>query len=283
MSARNDDLIIDSSAESRERIRSIISRSLDEAFLPKIHELKSAQLKVDKVLYGTITRDLEASLIPAADSLMQRIERIMSEKIATLESQGSPSYLKEKIESLKARLEQLENAVSTTSASTNQIASHVNPYVEIEQRVAASDWISAWRKAVEVYNGIDFMIHLMGSSTPEEFFSANPIDEPLLVLQICINTGKEILQSDRSIGVKIEIINELILSLNNPGRLNLSHQFAQLREVIQQVTLKAQSPRLREVQKIILATERLMTPPVSIESTPMPSRYATISPAPMYS
>jgi hypothetical protein len=269
-------------------IRRAVNESLTELVNGKSHELKTMGLKADKVLFDSFSREIESSVSIAADELTQRLERVLSAKLdairgATSRASGHNAAVNEKLRILQAKITQLESAASSMDSGSRSSAA-ANPYAEIEQRAAALDWDGAWHRAVEVYNGVDFMLHLMGSSTPEEFFSANPVHDPLLALQITINAARELLQSDKSLGVKLEIISELILGLTNPNRMSLSHQFAQLRDLTHQLSTKIQSSRLKEIQKIILATERLITPPVSIESTPLPPvhRYSAGSPAPMY-
>ena len=284
-----DKLITDLRSSMVDEIRRMVNDSLKDVLAGKSHELKAMSVKTDKVLFDTFSREVETTVGSAADELTQRLERVLSTKIEALRSAASrannhAAVVSEKLRVLQSKISQLESIASATDSLPRGVAPSSNPYADIEERAGAQDWDGAWRRAVEVYNGVDFMLHLMGSSTPEEFFAVNPIPDPLLALQICINAAREVLQSDKSVGVKLEIISELILSLTNPSRLNLSHQFAQLRDLIQQVSTKIQSSRLREIQKIILATERLITPPVSIESTPLPPvhRYSTGSPPPMY-
>lgn len=269
--------------ELKQEIEHLIGSSMKDILQSRGLELRSLPLKTERVVYDVLAREIEGSLIPAVDTLVQKLDHRLLENISQSGFDKSHSALVEKLRVLKGRLEQLESAANTVSAAPiHSVVS--NPYADIEQRVSVGDWAGAWRRAVDVFNGVDFMIHLMGSSTPEEFFATNIIEDPLLSLQICINTAKEVIQSDRSHGIKLEIISELILSLTNPGRLNIAHQFALLKDLMHQVGTKLQSSRVREIQKIILATERLMTPPISIESTPMPTmhRFAPISPAPMY-
>ena len=260
----------------RERIRgeidSVLANNMKNLGSQKIQESKSLMPKVEKLIYETTLREIESSLVVIADELAQKTDRTVSERVRKLESEMSSAQVNEalldKLQILESKLSMLEVAVMNRPSIQEAPA---NPYVEIEHRARGDDWDGAWRLAVEVYNGVDFMVHLMGTSSPEDFFSKNPVIDPLLALQISINSCKEIMESDKSVPAKLEIISELVLSLTNPQRIDLAHPFAQLKDLIQHVSHKLQSPRAREIQKIIVATERLLTPPVSIQSTPMPT------------
>ena len=271
-------------ASLRDRIEIEVKASLVDAVktaLPqKPQEAKVTSLKVDKLLYDLISREIEATLIPLAEALSQKVERLVAERMARLESElkrpNGNEIVDDKMRVLESKLGSLEAALASSRSMAQSVPS--NPYAEIERHALNEDWEHAWRLAVDVYNGVDFMVHLMGQTAPEEFFAKNPIFDPMLVLQICINACKEMLASDKAVALKLEVVSELILSVTNPDRVNLGHQFALLRELAQQLTTKLQSPRMREIFKIIIATERLLTPPVSIESTPMPTAARFSSP-----
>jgi hypothetical protein len=252
------------------KIEDVLTYNIKNLASHKIQENKSLQPRVEKLIYEVALREIESSLTLVADDLAQKIDAGVSERVRKLESELSSvpanDVLLEKLEILESKLSKLETC-AFNRPSVQEPPS--NPYVEIEHRARGEDWEGAWRLAVEVYNGVDFMVHLMGSPSPEDFFSANPVIDPLLALQICINSCREIMESEKSVSVKLEIISELVLGLTNPQRINLAHPFAQLRDLICQVSNKLQSPRVREIQKIIVATERLLTPPVSIQGTPM--------------
>lgn len=272
----------------RERIQgeleAIVSAAMRNINTQKLPDSKASPAKFEKWLHDLILREVESSLVPMADDLAKKVDNTLTEKVNKLEAEisrtaRSDGNTLEKLRLLESKLASLQGALSSRQIHQE---SPQNPYVEIERSGLSGDWDGAWRLAVEVYNGVDFMVHLMGSSTPEDFFSSNPIVDPLLALQISINSCKEILESDKSVAIKLEIVSELILSLTNPQKLNLAHPFAQLKELIHHVSTKIQSTRVREIQKIIVATERLLTPPVSIVSTPMPTgaRFALSSPGP---
>jgi hypothetical protein len=236
------------------------------------------------------SRDIESAVIPCCEGLVQRFERLIADKMHLLHAESTKMVeasvdISAKLRTLRSTVDQLERSAQLAQLSSPHVIEDVNPYVDIERKVEAKDWDAAWRRAVEVYNGVDFMLHLMGNKSPEDFFASNPITDPLLALQVCINASKEIVQSQKSFGLKLDIISELVLGLTNPNRLNLSHLFVQLRDVLQQLATTTQTPRVREIQKIVVATERLITPPVSMESTPLPPvhRYIAGTPPPIYS
>lgn len=271
-----------------EEVKQVIQRAVHdlEAAIPNkvASESKTASsLKVDKVLMEALTKEIEDQVVPMVDDIMSRAERSISAKMALIERDVAvradlESSLEAKLRLLEDKLHQLSGVL--TSAAPQAISR--NPYVDIEEAVKAGNWDTAWRRAVQVYNGVDFAVHLIHPEcTMEDFFSLNPIQDPLLSLQVCINTCQELLQSEKELDAKIDLVSELVLNLTNPGRMSLAHQFIQLKDLLRQLSGKTNPSRFKEILKIVAATERLLTPAESVESTPA-RHYPPPSPSPMY-
>ena len=254
-------------------------RTVSATASARVPEPKHATVKVEKILHDAIAREIESVVLPMADEMAVRTDKLVSAAVLRLSSDvSSAREVEERMRILESKLATLESL----SAAQPRAASN-NPYADIEHLAKTGSWESAWRRSVEVYNGIDFMVHLISGMSAEDFFSANPVNDPLLALQICINASQEMLQSDKSVTEKLDIVSELVLGLTNPNRLNLSHQFSRLRQLVDQLVMTMQSSRTKEIQKIIMATERLLTPPISVEATPAPAlRYPAATPSPMY-
>ena len=293
-------------AEFRERLDNQIRISIESS----IRELESAphpnpqvkqmKVNVEKVLLDSLSREIESSVVRFVEEVVGKAEKAVNDQTTAVESEIARSRardslaLSDKLEALESKLASLSSSVtaaveSRTTATARQQsqqsseASPANPYAGIEHLAKIGQWEDAFRRAVQVFNGVDFMVHLMAPANPEEFFAIHPITDPLLALQVCINAGQELTQSDKSVGLKLEMMSELVLNLVNPARVNLAHQFGQLKDLINQLAVRIQSPRLREIQKIVVATERLMTPAVSVQNTPAPTgRFYPLSPSPMY-
>lgn len=252
----------------------------------RLPDPKPSNIRVDKVFLDAVSREMESVVIPMADDLAVRTDRLVADKLSQLTVNLAAARSREardiedRMRVLEAKLATLESIPASPAPIQ---ATSSNPYADIEHLAKGRNWDAAWRRAVEVYNGIDFMVHLMAGASAEDFFSENPVLDPLLSLQICINACQEMSQSDKSVSEKLDIVSELILGLTNPSRINLSHQFLRLKQLVDGLVATSQSSRVREIQKIILATERLLTPPISVAGTPAPPvRYPAVSPSPMY-
>jgi hypothetical protein len=237
---------------------------------------KSGSGKVDKLLLEALTKEIEVQVVPLVEDILAKTERLVSSKMAQVEKELFPADSKLRI--IEERFAQLSELLLKAA----QPASPCNPYVEIEEAARLGDWDTAWRRAVQVRNGIDFVVHLISpKSSMEDFLTSHPVLEALVALQICINACKEMLESpaDKAISTKLELVSELVLNITNPGRVNVTHQFGQLKELLLLLAarLGPAGNKVREILKIVVATERLLTPAVSLESTP--ARY---SPALMY-
>lgn len=279
--------------ELRDRVQGEVKQVIERA----VHDLEAAipnkvasesktasSLKVDKVLMEALTKEIEDQVVPMVDDIMSRVERSISAKMALIERDVAvradlESSLEEKLRLLEDKLNQLSGVITSAAPQTMSR----NPYVDIEEAVKAGNWDTAWRRAVQVYNGVDFAVHLIHpESTMEDFFSLNPIQDPLLSLQVCINTCQELLQSEKELDAKIDLVSELVLNLTNPGGMNLAHQFIQFKDLLMQLLSGKTNPsRFKEILKIVAATERLLTPAGSVESTPA-RQYPPPSPSPMY-
>lgn len=262
-------------------------RNLEAAIPNKVASVSktASSLKMEKVLMEALTKEIEDQVVPMVDDIMSRADRSISAKMALIEKDVAvradlESSFDAKLRLLEDKLDQLAGVINTAAPQPMTR----NPYVDIEEAVKAGNWDTAWRRAIQVYNGVDFAVHLIHPEfTMEDFFSLNPIQDPLLSLQVCINTCQELMQSEKELEAKIDLVSELVLNLTNPGRVNLAHQFVQLKDLLRQVSVKSNptSNRIKEILKIVAATERLLTPAASVESTPA-RHYPPPSPSPMY-
>lgn len=266
--------------EVKEAIRAATA-DIGSAFPSKISDSKSSSSKVDKILLESLTREIEGQVVPMVDALLSKLDKSIASRIDILQKEISGRSDQASIE---ARLRVLEEKLSHLSSPQLPV-NQSNPYVDIEEAARSGQWDSAWRRAVQLYNGVDFAVHLIAQkNSVEDFFNSFPIMDPLLALQVCINASQEMLQSDKAMEFKLDLVGELVLNLTNSGRVNLGHQFAQLKDLLTQLSARNHfNGKCMEVLKIVAATEKIVTatPSASHESTPA-RFFHPQSPAPLY-
>ncbi len=286
-------------------MHSVIENCLNTSFAAMEQSLrkKVSQASVDsnleKILMDVVASELERSTIPQIEQIMKTIQISMESRLRDVDERLSASQrgrnanlslVESKLNDLESKLEKLSRLQSspvpihTIPAPT--VAAAQNPYQGIEQMVNVGDWEAAFKRAVSVYNGMDFICHVLSNDkavSAEDLFSKTPITDPMLALQMCVNLAQELVQSDKLAAFKLDIINELVLSITNIHGFNLTHHFSQLKTLLIQVqNLAGQasplSSRVKEITKILVATERLLTPISSIANSPTPKRYFGQSP-----
>lgn len=267
--------------EVKEAIRAAAA-DIGSAFPSRISDSKSSASKVDKILLEALTREIENQVVPMVDALLSKLDKSIASRIDILQKEISGRSDQASIE---ARLRVLEEKLSHLSSPQLPV-NQSNPYVEIEEAARSGQWDSAWRRAVQLYNGVDFAVHLIAQkNSVEDFFSSFPVMDPLLALQVCINASQEMLQSDKAMEFKLDLVGELVLNLTNSGRVNLGHQFAQLKDLLTQLSARNHfNGKCMEVLKIVAATEKIVTATPSAtshESTPA-RFFHPQSPAPLY-
>ena len=271
----------------RTQIRSIVQETVQEI----VRNSESVQERpasysnsnVEKDLLDVITSEIKASLVPSVEKLLVAMDQSVSSRIAGLESRvqrvmearrREDAELVSRLHRLEARLKDLRSIEVSTFVPASAPVSR-NPFVDIENCANSQDWMRAFAIAVSVANGADFLTHLLIERYPsaEDFFMQNPIPDALLALQVGINLARELLSSDKYCAYKLEIINELILNLVSPTPPGVTEKFNQLRDALTQLLniVPAANPisaRVREILKIVAATDRLITPQSSAISTP---------------
>ena len=274
----------------RERLDDMVKRAVQasvdciESNIPKKFNIKAGDSNVEKVLFDVVSKEIQATVLPLVENLIRVVDKVVDAKIREMERvrMVTSDRLSRKLSMVEEKLRQLTDLQNQAMNSVAVASS--NPFVDIEGMVVNGKWEDAFGIAVSVPKGIDFILHLIGEINVEEFFATNPVSDPQLALEVCSSLSKDLLQPDVSNpSVKIEMINELILNLSNVDRANIGPQFSQLRDLMQQLVGRVPPPfanRLKEILKIVVATERLVTPPASSMATPMPSRYLS---SPQYS
>jgi len=227
-----------------------------------------------------ISNEIKSSLVPSVQKLVSTLTHQIESRIVKLESnvQSQMESMRREDTSLEAKIAQFESklgelkSVQVQPGVTTANPSR-NPYADIEQCAISQDWTRAFGIAVSVMNGTDFLTHLLRERYPsvEEFFNDYPIQDPHLALQVCINLSRELITSDKYIAYKLEMINEIILGVS--ADINLGAKFTELKDILSQLVAivppSTVANRLREVMKIVMATDRLMTPRSrSVASTP---------------
>jgi hypothetical protein len=271
----------------RTQIRSIIQDTIQDA-LRDAGEVQDkpagySSSHVNKDLSDVITSEIKASLVPAVEKLMITLDQSISARMSSLESRIVRAMELRKIEEseLASRLLHLETklkelrTIDVQASLPAPVPLSRNPYVDIEGCANTQDWSRAFAIAVSVANGTDFLTHLLRERYPsaEDFFMQSPIPDSLLALQVSINLARELLVSDKYCAYKLEMINELILNLVSPTPAGVSEKFNQLRDALTQLinivpSVNPVSVRVREILKIVAATDRLITPQSSGLSTP---------------
>jgi len=271
----------------RTQIRSIVQDTIQDA----LRDAGEAQDRtagyssahVNKDLSDVITSEIKASLVPAVEKLMITLDQSISARMSSLESRivramelrkNEESELASRLLHLEAKLKELRT-IDVQASLPAPVPLSRNPYVDIESCANTQDWSRAFAIAVSVANGTDFLTHLLRERYPsaEDFFMQNPIPDSLLALQVSINLARELLVSDKYCAYKLEMINELILNLVSPTPAGVSEKFNQLRDALTQLLNivppgNPVSVRVREILKIVAATDRLITPQSSGLSTP---------------
>jgi hypothetical protein len=241
---------------------------------------------LDKLVLDIISAELESTTIPAIEAVVRSMESRMSSTVSAVAAKiaasnaTSVSDISSKLRDLESKIDSISRTRISTPQSLPIVApAHAgNPYSAIEKLVQTGEWEHAFKRAVSVYNGMDFICHLFQQDkafSVEDFVSRNPVRDSLLALQICVNLAQELVQSDKLVSLKLEMINEIILGVTNTSGLNLSHHFSQLKTLLGQVQNLAgpNSPiyvKIKEVLKISNATERLLTPSPSVANSPAP-------------
>jgi hypothetical protein len=272
----------------RDELMQSIHESLQSSLDGVLSELKSdtslsiSRAELERSLLDTISSEMKASLVPSVQKLMNSVENALGTRLKELDQnfrkaldglKVEETNLESKITAFESKLRELK-AIEIAQASSNQVSSLRNPYADIEACAMSQDWRRAFEIAVSVTNGMDFLTHLLREryQSVEEFFNSHPLIDSHLSLRVCINLAKELVNSDKYMAYKLEMINELVLSVSADNSLGM--KFSELKDILGQlVAIVPPSPlasRLREVLKIVLATDRLMTPNSrSAPSTPV--------------
>ena len=280
-------------ANYRSQIRSVVQDTIQEALedlnRPQDRASSYSNSHVDKDLLDVITSEIKASLVPSVEKLVVALDQSVSARLSSLESKvlktvetrkRDESELLSRLNTLEAKLRELGTIENQPHLPVTNTVSR-NPFADIEVCANTEDWPRAFAIAVSVANGTDFLTHLLRERYPsaEDFFMQNPIPDTLLALQVSINLARELLVSDKYCSYKLEMINELILNLVSPTPAGVSEKFNQLRDALTQLQNMVPagnlvSTRVREILKIVAATDRLITPQSSAMSTPPQSAAA---------
>ena len=274
-------------ANYRSQIRSVVQDTVQRALQnhqnTQERTTSFSSSHVDKDLLDVITSEIKASLVPSVEKLLVAMDQSVSARLSSLEAKviraidarrREESELQSRLNNLEAKLKELRT-IECQASMPAAIPLSRNPYADIESCANSQDWPRAFSIAVSVANGTDFLTHLLRERYPcaEDFFMEHPIPDTLLALQVSINLARELLVSDKYCDYKLEMINELILNLVSPTPAGVSEKFAQLRDAL--VQLQGMIPsgnmvsnRVREILKIVAATDRLITPQSSAMSTP---------------
>lgn len=236
-------------------LRKCVAVSLDavETSIPKSLNCKPGKLNIEKVLLELLTREMEASVLPLVDNLLAVTDRVVSD------IKRDNERLSEKLSLVEAKIAQLSSL-----GQPRQSVVPRNPFADIELLVAECRWPEAFGVASSVPRGIDFLLHAARIESAEDFFAANPIEDGRLALEICIAICKDLLSGD-SIGIKVEMINELILGVADTN--GSPAQFELLIQLLTQLIGVPGMPtagRLSEILRIVRSTKRV----VSVQSTP---------------
>lgn len=272
----------------RTQIRSIVQDSVQNSLRGLDAQQRDSRTSfsaasVDKDLLDIITSEIKSSIVPSVEKLVVSMDSAIASRLSSFESKlqravesrrRDEAELLSRIQRLEGKLSELRN-IELPSFSQTQIPVSRNPYADIEASANIQDWTRAFSISVSVANGTDFLTHLLRERYPsaEDFFLQNPVPDALLALQVAVNLARELLLSDKYCDYKLEMINELVLNLVNPSPNGVSEKFAQLKDALSQL-LNIIPPstslciRVKEILKIVAATDRLISPQSSAVSTP---------------
>ena len=271
----------------RTQIRSVVQESVKRSLQSTgAHQDRSSNYssaQIDKDLLDILSSEIKATLVPSVEKLLVALDNSVNARVAAMEAhlmriaeakRRDEADLLGRLRHLETKLQELRNVEVANSLPVIQSVSR-NPYADIEACANTQDWIRAFNISISVANGTDFLTHLLRERYPlaEDFFLQIPIPDSLLALQVCINLARELLVSDKYCAYKLEMINELVLNLVSPIPPGVSAKFSQLRDALTQLLniVPSGSPlsgRVREILKIVAATDRLITPQSSAMSTP---------------
>ena len=275
----------------RSQIRSAVQESLKRSLqVADAHPDRSStysSVQMDKDLLDILSSEIKATLFPSVEKLLAAVDNSVNSRLAAMESKltriaesrrRDEAELFSRLRQLETKLQELRNVEVSASLPSSHSVSR-NPYADIEACANTNDWIRAFIVSISVANGTDFLTHLLRERFPsaEDFFLQTPIPDALLAIQVCINLARELLVSDKYCAYKLEMINELVLNLVSPIPSGVSEKFSQLRDALNQLLTLIPpgipvSSRVREILKIVAATDRLITPQSSAVSTP-PAAY----------
>ena len=238
-----------------EILRKSVAASLEaiETGMPKrlAKPSDSSSALLEKALFDTLSFEIQSTVAPLVAQLIAAADRAVEERDRVHQAE---------VNRLTLKLAQLEAKMTCPQKV-------FDPLQELNSCVSAGRWTDAFKIAVQT-NVASFDLIVSRIDNAEHFFSANPIEDDRLAIDISVGLCKDMLADPLNplSMTKVEIINELVLNLSGPA------EFSLLIQLMGQLGSQAQlAPpvvtRLAEVFTIVVATHRV----VSNIGTPTPN------------